>query len=315
MKRDRQHVVFGSRGSKLALAQTRHLMQLFSERYPQIACDLKIIATTGDRVQDIPLSAMASPGVFVREIEQALQSGEINVAVHSFKDLPTKQPADLLVAAVPERADVRDALYARRDDGSVLQKTGAVVGTSSVRRQAQLLALNPSLTVQDIRGNVDTRMRKVDDGDYDATILAAAGLTRLGLAHRITRYFSLDEMLPAPAQGALAIEIAAGDETLRALIAGLDNRDAHATALAERAVLEALGSGCSLPLAAHAVARDNKLFLQALVIDVAGEERLVAHGVGTIDAPRKLGERVAAKLRRLGAERILQHLESDVATS
>jgi hydroxymethylbilane synthase len=306
----KHRIIFGTRGSKLALAQTQKVIVHFRRRFPDVQCELKAISTTGDRVQNIALSSMSAQGVFVREIEHELAAGKIDVAVHSLKDLPTRQPEGLVIAAIPERADARDTLYTGPDKSLRILSFGGVVGTSSVRRAAQIRYLLKGVRIEDIRGNVDTRMRKVDGGHYDATILAAAGLLRLELLHKVAYCFAADEMLPAPGQGALALEARADDDKILHYVNQLDCADARATVTAERAVLEALGSGCSLPLAAHAVIRNNHIVLKAAVFNPDGERRLLVKGDDQAKNARKLGEQLAKDLLACGADKILQEIES-----
>ena len=242
----------GTRGSPLALIQTRMVTDAIACYHADTQADVLIVRTEGDRNLQDSLVVLGGRGVFVREIEERLLAGDFDLAVHSLKDLPTTQPEGLVLAAILARGDVRDALVSH--GGQILADLppGAVVGSSSQRRSAQVLALRPDLVVQSIRGNVETRLRKLDGGQYDAIVLAAAGLERMGLAGRITESFSMAQMLPAVGQGALAVECRADDTRTVALLAPLDDAQTRAAVSAERAFLRGLGGGCTLPIGAYA---------------------------------------------------------------
>jgi hydroxymethylbilane synthase len=258
-------LTIGSRGSKLALWQAEHVQSLLKAK--GIETRIEIIKTVGDRIQDVPISTLGTKGVFTKEIEDALLSGEIDLAVHSLKDMMTTLPEGLVLASTPEREDPHDALAGT-------MKPKAVVGTSSTRRAAQLRVMRPDVEIREIRGNVDTRLRKMDEGQYDAVVLAAAGMRRLGLADRISQIFDAADMTPAPGQGALAIETLATGSGYDAAIL-LDDPEVHTAITAERAVLEALGGGCQVPIGAYAevfastihmramIARDGQIFRQS----------------------------------------------------
>ncbi|MEO7145097.1 MAG: hydroxymethylbilane synthase, partial [Bryobacteraceae bacterium] len=242
----------GSRGSQLALWQA-HWIEARLGALGE-TCQIEVIKTTGDKITDAPLSKIGGKGLFTKEIEDALLAGEIDVAVHSLKDLPVETPRGLTLAAIPEREDVRDALVGKRLDE--LAK-GAVVGTSSLRRAAQLLALRPDLKIETLRGNVDTRLRKLDEGKYDAIVLAAAGLGRLGWENRIAELIPAELILPAPGQGALAVETRDDRGRVTKLCRQLDDASARAAVTAERAALAALGGGCQVPIGAYAEVADG----------------------------------------------------------
>lgn len=269
-------VIVGSRASALALAQTRLVVATLEELHPGIAFEIQRITTRGDRVLHRPLSKVGGKGLFVRELEEVLLAGQIDLAVHSLKDLPTEQPAGLLIAAVPQRADPRDALVTRDGHRLADLPPGARVGTSSLRRMAQLRALRPDLEILDIRGNVDTRLRKLDEGRYDAIILAAAGLARLGLSERVAEFLDPETMLPAPGQGALAVEARVDDPATRALVEPLDHHPTRLAVEAERAFLRRLGGGCQVPMAAHAWLDGDSLRLRGMVADVDGSNVIYA---------------------------------------
>jgi hydroxymethylbilane synthase len=308
-------LIIGSRGSKLALWQAHWVRdQLVAAGYE---IEVRIIKTTGDKLQAVapsdPLptsvaqavAEVGSKGLFIKEIEEALLAREIDVAVHSLKDLPTEQPAGLALGAVPEREDARDVFISRNAQPLEKLPPGARVATSSLRRQTQLRALRPDLTYAGVRGNLDTRLRKLERGDCEALVLAAAGVHRLGLTEHITSYFGFDEMCPAVGQGALGIEIHADDARAHEAVARLDHLATHQAVRAERAVLRRLGGGCQVPIAAHAVVEDGKLRLQALVASNDGTQVVRAQTKGPASEPEALGSAVAADLLRQGAREIL----------
>jgi hydroxymethylbilane synthase len=298
-------VTLGTRASALARAQTDLVVALLAAASPEIECRTKVIATAGDRTQATgePLPEIGGKGLFTAELERALREGEIDLAVHSLKDLPTEDAPDVVIGAVTARADVRDCLVARQATSIADLPGGAVVGTSSLRRSAQLAALRPDVEIRSIRGNVDTRVRKIRDGEYDAALLAAAGVRRLGLDDAVTEWLEPDTILPAPGQGALAVQCRAGDEALLALLAPLDDAASRAETTAERTFLRALGGGCAAPVAALAETTTTpRVRLQGLVAAVDGSEMVRVHGEGV---PDELGERLAQEALAGGAERIL----------
>ena len=304
-----RHLVIGSRGSKLALWQAEQARDRLRRLNPAVEIRIEIIKTTGD-VKSDPLSVIGGKGVFTKELEEALLGGRIDLAVHSLKDLPTILPEGLSISAICEREDARDALVLRSDlrieDSSLLSlPERATVGTSSPRRLAQLKALRGDVVVKDLRGNVDTRIRKLDEGQYDAVILAAAGLVRLGLQERITARIPVSEILPAVGQGAIAIETRSDDEFAMATTARLDHRETRLACLAERAFLRGLGGGCQLPIAAHAVLDRNHLTLDGLVAKPDGSEILRDSLSGRIDHAEEIGSELATRLLNRGARRLL----------
>jgi len=311
-------LTIGSRGSKLALWQARWVRDQLIAAGHEV--DVRTIKTSGDDLQTIapgrPLPASmaqtvaeaGTKGLFIKEIEAALLANEIDVAVHSLKDLPTVQPEGLMLGAVPPREDARDVFIARDRQSLARQPHWARVATGSPRRQSQLRALRPDLTYVAIRGNLDTRLRKLADGDAEALVLAAAGVHRLGLRERITSYFTIDELCPAVGQGALAIEIRVGDAVARRAVAFLDHEATHRAVRAERAVLLRLGGGCQVPIAAHAVGEDGQMRLRALVSNLDGTQVIRAQGAGSPSDPEALGDEVADMLLRTGARAILDSL-------
>jgi hydroxymethylbilane synthase len=310
----------GSRGSQLALWQTNHIAAMLRARGHQV--EIEVIKTTGDKITDVALSQVGAKGMFTKEIEDALAEGRVDLAVHSLKDLPTQLPPGFELAAVTSREDPRDVFLSLRYKNPQELPQRARVGTSSLRRQAQLKALRPDLEVIPLRGNVDTRLRKLMSSEFDAIILAAAGLNRLGIAESeavLRHALAIEVMCPAAGQGALAIEIRAGDATNREALAFLDDRDACAATTCERALLEKLGGGCQVPIGAYAEAvaqphasgsesdircdRTRELRVTAVVARPDGSELLRERQTGT--DPIGLGQSVAEALLAKGARKIL----------
>ncbi|HZH30661.1 MAG TPA: hydroxymethylbilane synthase [Pyrinomonadaceae bacterium] len=310
----RDHFVIGSRGSKLALWQSEWVRARLAELRPEAEIRIEVIKTSGDVMLDVPLAVIGGKGVFTKELEEALLAEEIDLAVHSLKDLPTTLPDNLAISAVTEREDARDALILR--EGAACAEAAslrglppqAIVGTSSLRRQAQLKHLRPDVSIKDLRGNVDTRLRKLDEGGYDAIILASAGLRRLGFERRINASLAHAEMLPAVGQGALGIETRANDARTCALVSLLEHAPTRAACTAERALLFALGGGCQVPIAAHAFVEGGRIRLDALVAALDGR-RVIRDGL-TDDAAHaaRAGETLAGRLRASGAEELLEGL-------
>lgn len=286
----------GTRGSQLALAQARLVADRLEAAAPGLAVELVTIATAGDRDQATPLAAGERPGWFTTAIQEALQRGEVDIAVHSLKDLPTRRPQGLVIAAVPLREDPRDALVSRTGAPLRSLPPGAVVGTGSPRREAQLRELRPDLDIRPIRGNVETRIRKVREGEYDAAVVALAGLRRLGLEAEAAEIFGFEELLPAPGQGALAVECRADDARARGLLSRIDDPAVRLAVTAERSFLAAIEGGCSFPAAAYAEHFGTTLKLHALV---ASGGRIVRSKMG---GPAE----TAAGLGRQLAEELLQ---------
>jgi hydroxymethylbilane synthase len=295
-------VVLGTRASALARAQTEAVIALLTAARPDLTCETKVLSTAGDRTQASgePLPEIGGKGLFTAELERALRDGDIDVAVHSLKDLPTEGSDGVVIGAVSAREDVRDCVIG----GSLAElPPGAVVGTSSLRRSAQLRALRSDLDVRSIRGNVDTRIEKVRAGDYDAAVLAAAGIRRLGLEEAVTEWLEADVMLPAPGQGALAIQCRAGDEAILALLSEIDEPRARAETAAEREFLRVLGAGCAAPVAALATTTTTpRVRLQGLVASVDGTRMVRVEGEGE---PHSIGEQLAVEALAGGADRIL----------
>jgi hydroxymethylbilane synthase len=294
----------GSRGSQLALWQGNHIAARLRERGHEV--EVEIIHTTGDKITDVALAKVGAKGMFTKEIEEALASGHVDLAVHSLKDLPTELSEKFEIAAVPAREDPRDALCSTRYSSIEDLPRGARVGTSSLRREAQLKALRPDVVVHPLRGNVDTRLRKLEAGEYDAIILASAGLRRLGRTELVRQIIPVEKMCPAAGQGALGIEIRAGDDSVRTAIAFLDDQPSRAETDCERGLLRKLGGGCQVPIGANAKWREGELQLEAVVASPDGSLLLRESASG--DDPHRLGEAVGEKLLQRGGAKILEQV-------
>ncbi len=292
----------GSRGSQLALWQANHISALLREQGHEV--ELEIIKTTGDKITDVALAQVGTKGMFTKEIEEALAEGRVDLAVHSLKDLPTELPPGFELVAITTRVNPRDVFLSVKYDSIAALPKEARVGTSSLRRQAQLKVARPDLVIHALRGNVDTRVRKLEEGEYDAIILAAAGLTRLGKTQLVKEVLSEEFMCPAAGQGALGIEIRAGDEAMRKHVEFLDDPAARATTTCERALLNKLGGGCQVPIGAFAEARDGGLQLTAIVARADGSVILRETHSGS--DPIALGELVGETLLQRGASAILE---------
>jgi hydroxymethylbilane synthase len=291
-------LVIGSRGSKLALWQANHIKSSLEALGEE--CRIEVISTSGDRFQSGPLKEIGNKGLFTKEIEDALLAGEIDLAVHSLKDMPTGLPEGLQITATPQREDARDVMIGRKL-GDL--PTGGRVGTGSLRRVAQLQATRPDLVVEGIRGNVDTRLRKLDEGQFDSIVLAAAGLNRLGWSARIAEYLPVELMCPAVGQGSLAIETRNDNGPAMQACLKLDHPPTHAAITAERAVLAVLGGGCQVPIGAHATLEDGTIHLRGIVISTDGTRMVKRESYG-LDAQR-LGAALGEELLANGAREIL----------
>ena len=294
-------IIIGSRGSKLALWQAEHVGEQLKTL--GIETRIEIIKTTGDKIQDVPLAQVGGKGLFTKEIDEALLSGAIDLAVHSMKDVPTGLPPGLTLAAIPEREEPRDALI-----GCSLEelRDGLRIGTSSLRRQAQLLAHRQKLDIHVLRGNVDTRLRKLDQGDYDAIVLAAAGLRRLGWQDRIRELIPVEIMCPAVGQGALAIETRDDGGIAHQLVRKLDHPDTRTAVTAERAMLEVLGGGCQVPVGGYAFIEKGVIQMRAIVA-VPDGSRMIRAELSGVD-PARTGASIGRILMEQGAEEILKTL-------
>jgi hydroxymethylbilane synthase len=301
----------GSRGSQLALWQANHISALLRERGHEV--EIEIIKTTGDKITDVALAKVGTKGMFTKEIEEALAAGRVDLAVHSLKDLPTEVPRGFEIAAITKRENPRDVFVSKKHNSIDELPRGARVGTSSLRRQAQLKAVRPDLDIYPLRGNVDTRLRKLDAGDYAAIILAAAGVNRLGLTAFVKQVIPADIMCPAAGQGALGIEIRQGDEGTRRHLAFLDDSAARVATTCERALLNKLGGGCQVPIGAFAEVRDGRIHLEGVVAHPDGS--LVLRESRDGGDPERLGSEVGETLLRRGGDAILQEVYGQTATA
>jgi hydroxymethylbilane synthase len=294
----------GSRGSQLALWQANHIADHLRKNGHEV--EIQIIHTTGDKITDVALAKAGAKGMFTKEIEEALAEGRIDLAVHSLKDLPTELFEGFEIAAVPVREDPRDALCSKKYASIEELPRGARVGTSSLRREAQLKAMRPDLVIHPLRGNVDTRLRKLEVGEYDAIILAAAGLRRLGRTELVRQILEVNVMCPAAGQGALAIETRVGNGEVQSVLRFLDDASARAETDCERALLKKLGGGCQVPIGASAKSKDGALRLHAIVASPDGTLLLRASVAGT--DPAELGESAGESLMRRGGTQILEEV-------
>lgn len=300
----------GTRGSQLALWQARWVQAAITRYQPDISVELVIIKTQGDKILDVPLAQVGGKGLFVKEIEEALLEGRIDLAVHSMKDMPAELPAGLVIGAIPARENPHDAFVSVRHGALDDLPDGARVGTSSLRRAAQLKHQRPDLTIVPLRGNLDTRLKKLETTDLDAIVLAAAGLLRLGLSERITHYLSSEQMLPAVGQGALCIETRDDDPRVAPIVGKLDHADTRHAVRAERAFLKRLEGGCQVPIAGHATTAGNQVELCGLVADVDGRRIIKNTRSGPVESAEQLGRDLAEDLLAKGADHILESLQS-----
>ncbi|MBF0559073.1 MAG: hydroxymethylbilane synthase [Nitrospirae bacterium] len=307
-------IVIGTRGSALALWQAEWVKAELQRRNPGLSIELSKIKTTGDKILDVPLAKVGGKGLFVKEIEEALLQGEADIAVHSMKDVPTEFPAGLHLAVICEREDPRDAFVAAMSGGKFKVRgfddlgEGAKIGTSSLRRSCQILNKRPDLQIEQLRGNLNTRFRKLDEGMYDAIILAVAGVKRLGWENRITEVLPYEASLPAIGQGAVGIECRTQDDEINRLIMPLDHIGTSVCVRAERALLKRLEGGCQVPIAAHARLEAGAIFINGLVGSVNGD-RLIRHSIqGRPDEAEALGVQLAESLLAMGAKEILDEV-------
>ena len=304
----RSTLVIGTRGSQLAIWQAEWVQAQLKQLAPDLTVVLKRIQTSGDKIQDVPLAKVGGKGLFVKEIEEALLRKDIDLAVHSMKDLPAVLPPGLTIICVPEREDPRDALLAHEGKNLNALPMGARVGTSSLRRQAQLLHARSDLQIEMLRGNVDTRLRKLQENQFDAIVLAASGLKRLGWDAHITECLSIDVCLPAIGQGALGIEGREVDSFVRSLLARLEHHPTRVTVTAERALLKRLEGGCQVPIAGHAVLEGESLTLEGLVVSLDGKRYVRYSLSGSMFEAESIGTKVAEELLARGAQPILQEV-------
>jgi hydroxymethylbilane synthase len=297
-------LLIGTRGSKLALTQTDIISKMLKEKFPELEFEKKIIKTTGDKILDAPLAKIGGKGLFVKEIDEAVVRGDVDFAVHSAKDVPTEMLDELEIVSIPKREEINDALISR--DGLLLEELpeGTVVGTSSIRRRAQLITFRPDLKVEDVRGNVDTRIKKVEQGQYDAIIMAKAGLKRLGFDEHITQVLSTEIFRPSVGQGAIAV-IARRDFSGKGYFQAINHRESMLGVLAERTLLEVLGGGCQVPIGAYTEVKD-RLILKGVVISPDGKKKIEVTEEGDPKNAEEIGRRAAETLLKNGADIILE---------
>jgi len=300
----REKLVIGTRGSKLALWQSEYIKGLVEE-ITGLPVELKIIKTTGDKILDVPLNKVGGKGLFTKELEVELMAGTVDLCVHSMKDVPTELPEGLYISATPERVDPRDALVSGAGYSLETLPQGAKVGTSSLRRIAQVRSLRPDVEIVDVRGNLDTRMRKAETGEVDVVILASAGITRMGWADRITGYIPTEQMVSAVGQGAIGIEIRENDDFMRDVTDKINHDDTFVCVTAERVVMKKLEGGCQVPIGAYAVLDGDIMHMDAIVGEVDGTTILRATLEGPASDPVALGDRMVVALLDLGAHEIL----------
>lgn len=307
----RKKITIGTRGSKLALWQANYIADCVRNQYPGLEVNLVHIVTTGDKILDVPLAKIGGKGLFTKELETAMLNGEIDLAVHSLKDMPTELPEGLLLAAITERADAGDAFISPQYGTVENLPYGAKVGTSSLRRKAQLLKYRPDLVIHDLRGNLDTRLQKLDTGDLDAILLAVAGLKRLGWQERITQVLSSEVCLPAVGQGALAIEARSNDAVVLDMLAFLNHQETRWAVEAERAYLAEVEGGCQIPIGVYATLQQDVLTLEAVILSVDGKRQVRQTISGSSKEAKQLGQTLAQDMLNAGGREILQELEAN----
>ncbi|NPA58494.1 MAG: hydroxymethylbilane synthase, partial [Aquificae bacterium] len=298
----------GTRKSKLALWQANYIADLLKKHYPELQVELVKITTKGDKILDVPLAKVGGKGLFVKEIEDAMLRNEIDIAVHSLKDVPTYFPEGLGLVAITEREDPRDAFLSTKYSSLEEMPEGAVLGTSSLRRKAQVMLKRKDILIKDLRGNVDTRIRKLEEGQYDGIILAYAGLKRLGLEDRAREVFDPYYMIPAVAQGFLGIEARLDDEETIRIVSVLNHRESEIRAKGERAFLKRLEGGCQVPLAAYSEVEGDTITITGFVSDLEGRRVFRDTVKGSVENPEGLGEKLAEKLLDMGAREVLEEI-------
>ncbi|SHJ84129.1 hydroxymethylbilane synthase [Paramaledivibacter caminithermalis] len=305
----KKEIIIGSRASKLALTQTNIVIEELKEHYPDLNFRIKEIKTIGDKILDKTLNKIGGKGLFVKEIEAALLKGEIDIAVHSMKDVPSKFPENLEISAITKREDVRDILITKDGSGFDELKKGAIIGTSSLRRGAQLKGLRNDINIVPIRGNVQTRISKIKEMNLDAVILAAAGLNRLGLKSDISMFFDINEIVPAVGQGALGIETRKNDEFIKNIVSKINHEYTEIAIKAERTFMKILNGGCHVPIGAHAFIEDKKIKMVGLVADVNGDRIIRIFDEDDLQNYEKLGKKIAEEVLNRGGKEILDLLE------
>ena len=303
-------IKIGTRGSKLALWQANWVKSSLNQKFPQHSIELVIIKTQGDKILDVPLAKVGGKGLFVKEIEQALLARQIDLAVHSMKDMPADIPPGLAIGAVPERENPADVLISRKGERFTELPPGSIIGTSSLRRAAQLQNARPDIRILPLRGNLDTRLRKLQTENLDAIVLAAAGVKRLKLEAHITEYLSTDIMLPAVGQGALCIEIRKDDPEIGPLVAALDHDETRMVVEAERAFLKRLGGSCQVPVAGYGTSDGSQLTLKGIVAELDGSDIIEGSIEAASESCEAMGIKLAEQLLSRGADKILDKLKS-----
>jgi len=303
-----RNIVIGSRGSQLALWQANWVKSELERLHDNVDIDIRIIATSGDIIQDVPLAKIGGKGLFVKEIEEALLANEIDLAVHSMKDVPMELPTELGISVITKRENPLDVLISKNGEKLADLPQGATIGTSSLRRSSQLLKYRDDFKIHPLRGNVDTRLRKLKEGNYDAILLASAGLNRLGWANRITEEISHDILLPAMGQGALGIETRLDDTKIYDFISTLNHEQTHYAVSAERSLVGRLDGGCQVPIGAYARVEKGLITLKGLVASLDGEIIYKLENVGPVDDAINIGQELGAQLLKMGANEILEKL-------
>ena len=304
----RETLKIGTRGSKLALQQTRMVASQLEQLHSNLRCEIVNIKTEGDKILDAPLAKIGGKGLFVKELDEALLDGRIDLAVHSMKDIPTELPPKIQIAAITVREDPRDVLISRNNLILKHLPKDAVIGTCSLRRQAQLLHYSPKFQIVQLRGNLETRLRRVEANGLDAVILAAAGIHRMGWQAKITEYLPMDICLPAISQGALGIETRKNQKEIKRIVSALDHPETRMAVLAERALLKKLEGGCQVPIAAYGEIKNAEIYLQAMVGSLEGARIIRDSECGSTDHVEKVGIQLAKKLIKQGADKILQEI-------
>lgn len=304
-----KEIIIGSRASKLALTQTNIVINELKKYYPEIDFKIKEIKTIGDKILDKTLSKIGGKGLFVKEIEAALLKGEIDIAVHSMKDMPSEFPENLEISAITKREDVRDVLITKEGNSFYELKEGAIIGTSSLRRGAQLKGLRSDVNIVPIRGNVQTRIKKINEMDLDGVILAAAGINRLGLEKEISGAFNVDEVVPAVGQGALGIETRKNDTFIKEVVSKINHKHTEIAVKAERIFMRILNGGCHVPIGAYAFIEDEKLKMIGLVAAIDGDKIIKIYGEDDIQNFKELGQKIAEEVLNKGGKDILNSLE------
>lgn len=305
----RREITIGSRGSKLALIQTNIVIDELKKYYPETNFKIREIKTIGDKILDKTLSKIGGKGLFVKEIESALLKGEIDIAVHSMKDVPSKFPQSLEISAITKRADVRDVLITKEDKSLFDLKEGAVIGTSSLRRGAQLRSIRSDVEIVPIRGNVQTRIRKMKEMNLDGVVLAAAGLIRTGLENKISYFFNERDIVPAVGQGALGLETRVDDSLIKEIVSKINDKHTEIAVKAERIFMKVLNGGCHVPIGAYAFIEDGKVKMEGVVASIDGKEIIKAYDEDDIKNYEKLAEKIAVKVLNKGGREILKALE------